>query len=119
VDPCRAKSHGYEDEKKNAYVGDEVMCEEVGVDEDCQQRRYLLVGIARVAHVDDASGARKVTADGCIHESGEKRYVADVKEAAFGIGPGTDVGFEELHQGADDVEDEDDAGFADGFHAED
>src|SRR5580698_2613499 len=44
--------------------------------------------------------------------------MAEAKEIGFGVGPGADMGFEELHERADDVEDEDDFGLADRFHTQ-
>jgi hypothetical protein len=66
----------------------------------------------------DAGGSGEVTADGGVHEAGEEGDAGEADEVGFGVRPGADVGFEELHEGADDVEEEDDLGFAEGFQAE-
>jgi hypothetical protein len=61
----------------------------------------------------------EIAADRGVHEAGEEWNVAKPEEVGFGILPRADVCLEEFHDGSDDVEDEDDLGFADGLHAKD
>jgi hypothetical protein len=118
VNPCGTEGNRDKYKEQIARIGDEVVGEEIGVDEDGQSCCKFCVGIARVSHVHDARGAGQIAADRCIHEPGEERHMADPEEIAFGIDPGADVGLEDFHYGADDMEDEDDFCFADGLHAQ-
>jgi hypothetical protein len=70
------------------------------------------------AKIEQAPHARDVAADRRIHEAGEQRHAADPEQARFGIDPRSDAGLEELHGGADDVEDQDHLGFLDRLEAE-
>ena len=119
VDGGARESDGNECEEEDADVWQEVVREKVCVDEGGDDGGENFAGVTGVARVHDAGGAGDEAADGGVHEPGEEGDLADAEEVCFGVGPGVGVGFEELHEGADDVEDEDDACFAEGFHAED
>ena len=84
--------------------------EEIDVDRERQEIDRPQRRMVGEAEIEQPPGARDVAADRGIHEAGEQRHAGDVEDARLRIDPGADAGLEHFHDGADDVEDEDDLG---------
>src|SRR6266550_1144777 len=94
------------------------MCKEVGINQNSQTDRKIYVGVAGIPDIEDTSDTRQIAAYRCVHETGEKRHVAEPEEIVFGIRPRTNIRLEKLHHSPDDMENQYDLGFPNGLHAE-
>jgi hypothetical protein len=94
----------------------------VGEEIDVDRKRKKINGPQRrmmgEAEIEEAPAPRDIAADRGVHEAGEQRHTAYVKDAWPLINPRADAGLEYFHDGADHVVDENDFGLVEGFKLE-
>jgi hypothetical protein len=108
-DPCQ---------EHPARIPPPVVGEEVDVDRGGQHSRQPPAGVAGEPEVEQPIHAHHVGADGRVHETAEQRDTADTEDAVRRVRPGADVGLEQLHRGAGDVEEHDHPEFTSALEAE-
>lgn len=76
--------------------------------EDGQGSARRVVDVPEVEH---APGADEIAADGGVPKAGQEWDAGQAEDCGFGVDPGAGCGFEYLHGGADQMEEQDGAGF--------
>ena len=108
IEPAAPEQHRGQGEQAQPDVRQPVMGEEVDIDRRRQNPGRPQRRIVAEFDVEDALDPGDVAAHRRIHEAREQRHHADPQEAVLRIDPRPVLRLEQLHDRADDVEDEDD-----------